>query len=474
MSFKVHDALRDDRFEFVPVNEGRVGMYICGMTVQDRPHVGHMRASVVGDLIMRAFRYFGYDVTYLNNFTDVDDKVIERARQEGTDYLKIAQRNIDAYLSYVDMLGNRRATMYPRATEHIPEIQDLVSSLVQRGYAYQGGSDVYFRVDKFDGYGKLSKRRIDDLRSGARIEVSEQKDSPLDFALWKAAKEGEPYWDSPWGRGRPGWHIECTAMSMKHLGPTFDLHGGGIDLIFPHHENEIAQAEAATGSTYVNYWIHHGLLLLGGEKMSKSTKHFFLIEDICRIADPATVRFYLLSTHFRSPIDFSEERLQEAGIALSRLQTTAEAMRDAIGDPPCDLETPFPASDIRHPEFRGAMERFLAALQDDFNSARSTGHLFELTRSINRVLSEPASGAKEEQLREGQRVFHHLGNLLGLTLFPNKDVDVPQDVADLARRRCAAREAKNWALADELRQEILDRGFVLEDKCGETILRPCK
>ena len=291
MSIRVYDALRGDRFEFQPVRPGKAGMYICGMTVQDRPHVGHMRGSVVGDLISRVLTYFGYDVTYLNNFTDVDDKIIERAKQEGVDYRVIAERNMNAYLSFVDLIGNRRATMYPKATDHIPEIQDLIQRLVQKQLAYASGGDVYFRVERFADYGKLSGRRVEELRSGARIEVGEHKESALDFALWKGAKEGEPYWDSPWGRGRPGWHIECSAMSMKYLGETFDFHGGGLDLIFPHHENEIAQAEAATGRTFANFWVEHGLVFLGGEKMSKSTRHFFLIEDICRVTHFYTVGF---------------------------------------------------------------------------------------------------------------------------------------------------------------------------------------
>jgi cysteinyl-tRNA synthetase len=474
MSLRVYDALRGDRFEFRPVRAGKVGMYVCGMTVQDRPHVGHMRGTVVGDLIMRVMTYFGYEVTYLNNFTDVDDKIIERARQEGIDYRVIAERNMNAYLAYVKMLGNRPATLYPKATEHMPEIEELIQTLVQKGFAYASGGDVYFRVERYAGYGKLSGRKIDELRSGSRIEVGENKENALDFTLWKGAKEGEPYWDSPWGRGRPGWHIECSAMSMKYLGESFDFHGGGLDLIFPHHENEIAQAEAATGKTFVNFWTQHGLVFLGGEKMSKSTKHFFLIEDICKVTHPDTVRFYLLSTHFRSQIDFSEERLAEAGVALGRLQATAEALREAAGAPPTSTAEPFPPERLEHPEYRAAMERFLDALRDDFNSARAVGYLFELSRVLNRELAGPASGEKERRVREGQMVYHHLADLVGLNLSPRNTIEVPAEVLRLVEERSEARRQKQWARADELRQQILELGFLVEDKGGASAAKSCR
>ena len=383
---------------------------------------------------------------------------------------------MNAYLAYVDLLGNRRATLYPKATEHMAEIEELVQSLVQKGFAYASGGDVYFRVERYADYGKLSKRKVDELRSGARIEVGEHKESALDFTLWKAAKEGEPYWDSPWGRGRPGWHIECSAMSMKYLGESFDIHGGGLDLIFPHHENEIAQAEAATGKNFVNFWTHHGLVFLGGEKMSKSTKHFFLIEDICRVTHPDTVRFYLLSTHFRSPIDFSEERLAEAGIALSRLRATAEALREAAGPPPgaCASTEPLPADRLQNPEHRAALERFLDALQDDFNSARALGHLFELSRLLNRDLAGPAGGDKERRIREGQLLFHHLADLVGIRLLVERSEEIPPEVQALADERTEARRTKDWARADALRQEILNRGFLVEDKEGRSVVRSCR
>ncbi len=473
MALKVFDTLRDERIDFHPVHAGKAGLYVCGMTVQDKPHVGHMRASIVGDLVRRSLVWLGYDVTFLNNFTDVDDKIIARANEEGLDYTTIAQRNADAYLQYVDLVGNARATHYPRATEHIPEIHALIGELIQKGAAYAAAGDVYFRVDRFAGYGKLSKRKIDDLRSGARIEVGEHKENPLDFALWKGAKENEPHWSSPWGPGRPGWHIECSAMAMKYLGPSFDFHGGGLDLIFPHHENEIAQSEAATGQTFVNFWVHNGLVLLGGEKMSKSTKHFFLIEDICKVTDPMTVRFYLLSTHYRSPIEFSEERLAEAGVAFARLQATSASLREAIGAAPASVHEPLRADQIANGEFRASFEEFGAAIQDDFNSARAQGQLFDLSRALNRMLAEPSSGEKESRLREGQRVFEHLVGFLGLKL-DQGEAEVPADIARLAAERNEARRSKEWAKADEIRGQIAERGYILEDRDGKTVVKPAR
>ncbi|MCA9757670.1 MAG: cysteine--tRNA ligase [Candidatus Eisenbacteria bacterium] len=476
MSIKVYDTLRADRFEFEPVRPGSVGMYVCGMTVQDKPHVGHMRAAVVGDVIRRTLAYFGHDVVFLNNFTDVDDKIIARGNQEGCDYQVIAERNMTAYLEAVDKIGNLRATHYPKATEHIPEIHELIERLVQKDVAYAAGGDVYFRVKKFAEYGKLSKRKVDDLRSGARIEPGEHKESPLDFAVWKGAKEGEPYWDSPWGKGRPGWHIECSAMAMKYLGETFDFHGGGLDLVFPHHENEIAQSEAATGKEFVRNWTHNGLVTLGGEKMSKSTQHFFLIEDLFARVDPATIRFYLLSTHYRSPIEFSEERLGEAGIAFGRLKATAQALRDALGAPPSreDVVEPMDPARIVDPELRTVLGLFQDAMRDDFNTAKAQGHLFELCRLLNRFLAEPASGAKDEKIEEGARLFHHLGDFLGLELRELGEVSVPDEIDALARARVEARQAKDWAKADQIRDELTALGWTVEDKgkTGEYVLKP--
>jgi cysteinyl-tRNA synthetase len=300
MALRVYDTLKSRKQDFEPVREGKIGMYFCGMTVQDKPHMGHMFAFVAGDMIRRYLEYKGYEVTYIQNFTDIDDKILAKAAEQGVDYRVIAEKNIEAYFRAAEALNIKKATLYPLATEHITEIIDLIQVLADKGLAYPAGGDVYYRVRAFKSYGKLSKRNIDDLKSGARIEVGEAKEDPLDFALWKGAVPPEPGWDSPWGRGRPGWHIECSAMSMKYLGRTLDFHGGGEDLIFPHHENELAQSEGATGEAFVHYWLHNGLLNLRGEKMSKSTGHFFAMEDVLKDYQGSVVRFYLLTSHFRS------------------------------------------------------------------------------------------------------------------------------------------------------------------------------
>src|SRR5580765_4024262 len=301
-----------------------VGMYVCGMTVQNKPHVGHIRASLSAEVMRRYFEHLGHTVTYVYNFTDVDDKIIERAASEGVEYQSVSERNIDSYLRFADLHNILRATHYPRATQHIGEMHAMIAKLIEKGFAYAGGGDVYYDVRRKSDYGKLSGRRVDELREGYRIEPGEAKRDPLDFALWKGAKPGEPAWESPWGPGRPGWHIECSAMAMKYLGERFDIHGGGQDLIFPHHENEIAQSEAASGKPFANFWTENGMVNLSGEKMSKSTGKLFFIEDIAASADPEVVRFYLLSTHYRSPIDFSHDRLEEARIAYQRLRTPLE------------------------------------------------------------------------------------------------------------------------------------------------------
>ncbi|MCU0622160.1 MAG: cysteine--tRNA ligase, partial [Gemmatimonadales bacterium] len=318
MSLRVYDTLTREKRAFVPVHPGEVRMYVCGMTVQNKPHVGHLRAALAGEVMRRYLEWTGHRVTFVYNFTDVDDKIIERANEEGVEYSSVSERNIAAWLSAAELHNILPATVYPRATRHIPEMHALIATLIDKGHAYVAGGDVYFDVRSRADYGKLSGRRVDELREGYRIEPGEAKRDPLDFALWKGAKPGEPAWESPWGPGRPGWHIECSAMAMKYLGETFDIHGGGQDLIFPHHENEIAQSESATGRPFANFWTENGMVNLGGEKMSKSTGNLFFVEDIAKNADPEVVRFYLLSTHYRSPIEFTLERLGEAATAYAR------------------------------------------------------------------------------------------------------------------------------------------------------------
>jgi len=449
MAFQVYDTLRRAKSEFEPVSPGKVGIYSCGMTVQAKPHVGHMRAALIGDLVRRYVQHKGYDVTFVTNFTDVDDKIIKVAADEGVPYAEVAERNIQEYFKFADLLNIRRADVYPKATEHIEEMVELIAKLMDRGFAYQGGSDVYYDVGKFGDYGKLSGRNTDELRAGARIEPGENKKSPLDFTLWKGAKPGEPAWKTPWGEGRPGWHIECSAMSMKYLGETFDFHGGGRDLVFPHHENEIAQSEAATGKPFVRYWIHNGMVNLTGEKMSKSTKHFFLIEDICAEFDPRVVRLYLLSTHYRSPIEFSHERLREATARYERLVNTLELSKEAAsgGDGQVDV-----------PEVNQAVGQFHRAMDDDFNTARALASISDLSRLIHRFM-EDGERARAAVARENMVA---LGDLLGLS-FEGEEAAIPEEVMELVRRREKARAEKDWELADGLRQKIESLGFTAED-----------
>ena len=444
-------------------------MYVCGMTVQDRPHVGHMRYAVAGDVIRRVLESRGYEVTYATNFTDIDDRIIERGNKEGVPFEQVSERNIKAFLSYAALLNIKPATVYPRATEHIPEILALIQRLIDSGHAYAAGGDVYFDVRSYPAYGSLSGRKVDDLRSGVRIEVGEAKRDPLDFTLWKGAKPGEPSWPSPWGPGRPGWHIECSAMAMKHLGETFDFHGGGQDLIFPHHENEIAQSEAATGKTFARFWVQNGLVNLDGEKMSKSTQHFFLIEDVAKQVEPEVIRFYLQSTQYRSPIEWNDVRLREAGAAYDRLR---EALAKAESALPADGTST--AGSALLAEIAQLEKEFQESLDDDFNAAKGQGHLFEMAKAINRVAdSAQSSAADRAALPEAGRTLRRLGELIGLFWGSGKpEAEVPGVVQSLVRQRDEARIQKQWRRADELRDEILALGYVLEDSKGGTKARP--
>ena len=468
MSLQVYNRYEGRKEEFRPVHEGKVGIYFCGMTVQDKPHMGHMLAFVAGDIIRRYLKFKGYAVKYVQNFTDVDDKIISKANDEGVDFTVVAQRNIDEYFRFAGELNILPADIYPRATEHIDDIIELISKLEESGYAYKGGNDVYYRVRKFPVYGKLSGRVIDDLQSGARIEVGEQKEDPLDFTLWKGAREGEPAWDSPWGPGRPGWHIECSVMSMKYLGNTLDMHGGGMDLIFPHHENEIAQSEAVTGQEYVKYWMHNGLLNLSGEKMSKSTGHFFLIEDILKEFSGEVVRFYFLSTHFRSNSEFGRERLAEAAAGFERIRDFCtrldEARGASAGGEGRDEKIDSLARKVR--------EDFLTSMDDDFNCAEATGHIFHLIRELNSITGGDLAKLAEfpASLDDMLGDFDMYDGILGLFAdgLPKAGGDVPDEIMQMVRGREEARKSKDWARADELRDAVLEAGFTIEDRAEGT------
>jgi cysteinyl-tRNA synthetase len=456
MSLRLYDTLTREKRAFTPVTPGRAGMYVCGMTVQDKPHVGHIRSSIVGDTLRRWLTHLGYEVTYVYNFTDVDDKIIDKANDEGLAFDQVAQRNIDAYLRYADLHNILRASVYPRATEHIPEMLALIATLIERGYAYPAGGDVFYDVRRRAEYGKLSGRNVDDMRSGSRIEVDEAKRDALDFALWKGAKPGEPAWETPYGPGRPGWHIECSAMAMKYLGVTLDIHGGGQDLVFPHHENEIAQSEAAHEQPFARFWVHNGMVNLAGEKMSKSAKLYFLIEDIVQDFEPELVRFYLSSTHYRSPIEFSLERLTEARTAYVRIRQPMERF-GAFAD---GAEGPGPSGAMAD-TVAEADSRFHEAMNDDANTARALGYLFDLAREVNRA----GEAGDADQARAGARALRRLGGLIGLFWAAPAavDDDWPADVVALMAQREDARKARNFKEADALRDELKARGLVVED-----------
>jgi cysteinyl-tRNA synthetase len=477
VALRISDTFDAKKRDFVPVKEGKVGMYMCGMTVQDRPHMGHMLAFVSGDVIRRYLEYRGYEVTYIQNFTDVDDKIIARANAEGVDFRVVAERYTQDYFTFADMLNIKRATIHPKATEHIKEIVDLVSILVAKGFGYEAGGDVYYEIAKFPPYGRLSKKKIDELRAGARIEVGEHKRSPLDFVLWKAAKEGEPFWETPWGRGRPGWSIECSAMSMKYLGPSLDLHGGGEDLIFPHHENEIAQSEAATGQRFVRFWAHNGLLNLVGEKMSKSTGHFFAIEDILKEFEPDVVRFYLLSSHYRNPMEFSRDRLADARAAVARMRNTFRAVEGFVGDarPEGSLDALGGTDGEFWKGIEAKGELFTKVMDDDINAASAIGHIFDMAKDINLCLAGPATKDKQLVLARALQKIKELSNVLGIFRSIGGEVvrleDLPADLRELVDERARARTAKDWAAADALRTQLAVRGYFLEDRPEGPVVR---
>ncbi|MFC1596052.1 cysteine--tRNA ligase [Candidatus Margulisiibacteriota bacterium] len=454
---RVYNTLGKIKEEFVPLNESSVSMYVCGVTVYDECHLGHARAYITFDIIRRYLEYHGYKIQAVQNFTDVDDKIINRAREMDDDELSLKEKcqaisgkYIESYHQIANALNIKRADIYPKATEHIPQIIDLVQKLINRGHAYASGSDVYFRISSFPEYGKLSGRKLEDMEAGARVEVNAQKEHPMDFVLWKSSKPEEPAWDSPWGQGRPGWHIECSAMSMKYLGASFDIHGGGKDLIFPHHENEIAQSECATGQPFVKYWLHNGFLNINKEKMSKSLGNFLTLRDVLEQHDPEALRLFFLQTHYRSPIDFSEDQIRESEKALERFynvfRQTASQAQNSSGS-------------ALNKTVTEVSEEFEQAMDDDFNTPQALAVLFKLVKMIN-------STADNDPVKpEYVNLLKNLGLVLGL--FEGMD-DKPKDnIADdieaLIAERQQARKDKNWARADEIRDDLQAQGIVLED-----------
>src|SRR5882724_6463603 len=458
---KIYSTMARGKEELVPLTSGEIKMYSCGVTVYDLSHVGHARMLMVFDVIARYLRFAGYRVTFVRNFTDIDDKIIRRAGQEGVAAREVSERNITAFHADMAALGVQPPAAEPRATEHVPEMIALIERLVARGYAYGVDGDVYFEVRRFPAYGKLSGKNLDELLAGARVEVDERKRDPRDFALWKAAKPGEPSWPSPWGDGRPGWHIECSAMAMEYLGSTFDVHGGGEDLVFPHHECEIAQSEAATRKTFARYWVHNGFVNLGAEKMSKSLGNTLLIRELVKRHDPDALRLWLLGTHYRHPVEFSEERLNEAGRALERFSRLfREAARYAW--------PPGPVPDALR-QFR---LRFEAAMDDDFNTPQALGALFDLARALYED-AEPTEEADAQQaLVAGVDEVKRLGGALGLFARGVTVAGPPAEVDRLVSERSDARKRRDWRRSDELRDELQKLGWSVEDTPSGPRLTP--
>ena len=439
--------------EFQPIEPGKVKMYACGPTVYNYIHVGNARPIVIFDVLRRYLEYRGYEVTFVQNFTDVDDKIIKRANEEGVTSDQIAEKYIAEYWKDVTALGVRPATVHPKATENIGPIIKIIKTLVEKGYAYEVNGDVYYRTLKFAGYGKLSHQPIEDLQAGARIDVNDVKEDPLDFALWKGAKPGEPAWDCPWGKGRPGWHIECSAMSMELLGPTFDIHAGGQDLIFPHHENEIAQSEAATGKPFARYWMHNGYINVDNQKMSKSLGNFRLVRDIAQEFDLEAVRLFLLSAQYRNPINFTRELIEQANTALTRIRTARERLAEAKEGPATAEDESFIASLAEHEK------RFCDAMDDDLNTADALGAMFDYARAVNTFVTEPRG---KEALERAAKLFDDMTNVLGI-LQHKKAEEFPKEAVALLNERAEARKAKNWARADQIREELKAMGFAVED-----------
>jgi cysteinyl-tRNA synthetase len=484
MTLRVYNTLTRRKEAFVPIREGEVRMYACGITAYDGTHIGHARSALVFDVISRYLKHKGYTVTYVKNYTDVDDKIIKRAHLKKVPWDEIAERYIAECERDMEELGMEPPTFSPKATEHIGDMISVIKRLEEKGYAYRAGGDVFFSVSKFKDYGKLSGKNLEELQAGSRVEVDGNKADPLDFVLWKASKPGEPKWDSPWGEGRPGWHIECSAMSQRFLGDTFDIHGGGMDLIFPHHENEIAQSEGATGRPFARYWIHNGFVNIRQEKMSKSAGNISLNRDLLENHHPEAVRLFLLSTHYKSPVNFSEEGLKEAKVGLDRLYGLLKSLDEVEGelkgggDAPAGEEASIDEKVSR--AVRELIQKFEEAMDDDFNTASALGHIYVTARALNGWLSEAkASGLlrlPRDFLKNAREAITGVAHVLGiLTEEPAryfgaqqgdklKEIGMTEDeIAALIGERAGARKEKNFKRADEIRAHLKEKGVLLED-----------
>ncbi|CEG25233.1 cysteine--tRNA ligase [Bacillus sp. B-jedd] len=455
MAIQLYNTLTRKKELFVPLEEGKVKMYVCGPTVYNYIHIGNSRPAIVFDTVRRYFEFRGYEVNFISNFTDVDDKLIRAAKELGEDVPAIAERFIDAYFEDVSALGCKKADVHPRVTENMDIIIDFIASLIEKGFAYETGGDVYYRTRRFDGYGKLSHQSIDELKVGARIERGEKKEDALDFALWKAAKEGEISWDSPWGKGRPGWHIECSAMARKYLGDTIDIHAGGQDLAFPHHENEIAQSEALTGKTFARYWMHNGYINIDNEKMSKSLGNFVLVHDIIKNHDPQVLRFFMLSVHYRNPINYSEELLENTKAAFERIKTSYQNLMHRRKS-----STGLTDDNCQWVKQIGVLrEQFIKEMDDDFNTANGISVLFDLSKLANQYLLEKNTAVEVIDLFTKQ--FEELFGVLGLKIGAEELLD--EEIESLIQKRNQARKDRDFKLSDEIRDQLKEMNIILED-----------
>ncbi len=453
---QIYNTMTRKKEELVPQVAGEVKIYACGPTVYNYIHIGNARPICAFDVLRRYLKYRGYKVTYVQNFTDVDDKIIKKANEEGVTAHEISEKYIAEYKKDAHGLNVMDADIHPKVTESMDIIIDIVKVLVEKGYAYESNGDVYFRTSKFKDYGKLSKMPIDELRAGARVDISEHKEDPLDFAVWKAAKPGEPYWESPWGKGRPGWHIECSAMSRHYIGSTLDIHCGGQDLIFPHHENEIAQSECATGCTLANYWMHNGYINVDNVKMSKSLGNFFTTREVAEKYGYEVIRYMMVQAHYRSPINYCLDLLNSCKASLERLYNCRETLDRAIAN----AEGGAVSSEATE-TFEKRKGEFIKAMDDDLNTADAITAIFELARELNKMSAN--NTVSKEQLEAGAKLFDELTDVLGILYNRDKKDEIPQNILELAEQRKQARKDKNFALADELRNRIAELGYVIEE-----------
>ena len=449
---QIYNSMTRKKEEFKPIHEGKVGIYACGPTVYNYFHIGNARPFIIFDVLRRYLEYRGYEVTFVQNFTDIDDKMIRKANEEGVTVKEIADRYIQEYFVDAKALGIRPATVHPRATEHMPQIIAMIQKLMDNGLAYESKGDVYFRVRAFPAYGRLCGQNLEDLESGARVSVDEQKEDPLDFALWKAQKPGEPAWESPWGMGRPGWHIECSAMSTTYLGDTFDIHGGGKDLLFPHHENEIAQATGATGKPFVHYWMHNGFINVDNQKVSKSLHNFFTVRDVANVYGYEPIRYFMLTAGYRMPLNYTVDLIESCKNSLERLYTCRENLDFTLS------KGNFGTDESLKEKAAEAKQKFCTAMDDDLNTPDALAAVFDLVKDVN-TLSATSS---KEALETAAAAFDEITGVLGL-LYNRKKDEVPAEVTALVEKRAAAKKAKDWATADAIRAELTAMGWAVKD-----------